>query len=118
MLDRAAGGRGRTLDLLGGEPTLHPRLEGLVAALAARGMRATLSTNGRGDLALLERLEERFGRETLRVGVSVNDDEVPAPLRDYIARRSPMVKSVCSRGWTLPAAAREPPAGGPARSTT
>jgi radical SAM protein with 4Fe4S-binding SPASM domain len=106
MLDRLQEAGVRTLDLLGGEPTLHPRLEALIGALAARGMRTTLSTNGRGDLAPLERLEERFGRGTLRVGVSVNEGEVPARLREYISRRAPMLKSVCGRGWTLPPAAR------------
>ena len=106
MLDRLQEAGVGTLDLLGGEPTLHPRLGELIEALAARRMRTTLSTNGRGDLGLLERLEERFGRGTLRVGVSVNDDDVPAPLAGYIERSMPMLKSVCGRDWTLPPAAR------------
>ncbi|HWR97127.1 MAG TPA: SPASM domain-containing protein, partial [Candidatus Methanoperedens sp.] len=72
----------------------------------ARGMRTTLSTNGQGDLALLERLENRYGRGTLRVGVSLHGPAAPAPLADYIARRAPLLKSVCSRGWTLPPPAR------------
>jgi len=105
LLDRLLDAGVATLDLLGGEPTLHPRLEVLVAAIAARGMSTTLSTNGCGDLALLERLEDRFGRTVFRVGVSLNEDEAPHGLRDYIARRRPMVKSVCSRGWQLPPAA-------------
>ena len=106
MLDVLRGAGVATLDLLGGEPTLHPRLGELIAALAARGMRTTLSTNGLGDLALLERLEERFGRGTLRVGVSVNEAEIPSALSEYIERRNPMLKSVCGREWTLPPAAR------------
>jgi len=88
MLDNLAAAGVATLDLLGGEPTLHPRLGELIAALAARGMRTTLSTNGRGDLALLERLEERFGRGTLRVGVSVNEGEAPADGREARADRA------------------------------
>ena len=107
MLDRLRAAGVDTLDLLGGEPTLHPRLEELVSAIAARRMRTTLSTNGHGDLALLERLEDRFGRATLRVGVSVNGGGVPRSLRDYIARRAPLVKSVCVRDWELPPAAAE-----------
>lgn len=106
LLDNLAAAGVSTLDLLGGEPTLHPRLGELIAALAQRGMRTTLSTNGLGDLARLERLEERFGRETLRVGVSVNEGEVPVALAGYIERRKPMLKSVCGREWTLPPAAR------------
>lgn len=102
LLDTLQAAGVDALDLLGGEPTLHPRLGELVSAIAARGMRATLSTNGHGDLALLERLEDRFGRATLRVGVSVNGGEAPEPQRDYIARRRPMVKSVCARRWVRP----------------
>jgi len=107
MLDRLRAAGVETLDLLGGEPTLHPRLEGLVAAIAARRMSTTLSTNGHGDLELLERLEDQFGRATLRVGVSVNGRETPGFLREYIARRAPMVKSVCVRDRDLPRAAAE-----------
>lgn len=102
LLDRLQAAGVDTLDLLGGEPTLHPRLEELVNAIAARRMRTTLSTNGHGDLALLERLADRFGGATLRVGVSVNGGETPEALRDYIARRGPLVKSVCVRNWDLP----------------
>jgi radical SAM protein with 4Fe4S-binding SPASM domain len=107
MLDRLQDAGVDAIDLLGGEPTLHPRLDELVNAIAARRMRTALSTNGHGDLALLERLEDRFGRVTLRVGVSVNGRETPGFLRDYIARRAPMVKSVCVRNWDLPPAAAE-----------
>ena len=107
MLDRLRAAGVDTLDLLGGEPTLHPQLDELVGAIAARRMRTTLSTNGRGDLALLERLEDRFGRATLRVGVSVNGMDAPGTFRDYIARRKPMLKSVCGRSWELPPVAAE-----------
>ena len=107
MLDPLLAAGVDTLDLLGGEPTLHPRLDELVAAIAARRMSTTLSTNGHGDLELLERLEDRFGRATLRVGVSVNGMEASGPLRDYISRRAPLVKSVCIRGWELPPATAE-----------
>jgi radical SAM protein with 4Fe4S-binding SPASM domain len=107
MLDRLQSAGVTTLDLLGGEPTEHARLDELVAAIAGRGMTTTLSTNGRGDLALLERLEDRHGRGTLRVGVSVNEESVPPRLGAYIAARMPMLKSVCGRGWRLPAAAAE-----------
>ena len=102
LLDRLRAAGVGTLDLLGGEPTLHPGLEELLGAIAARGMRTTLSTNGRVDLGLLERLEDRFGRETLRIGVSVNDDTLPPSLAGYIAKRMPLLKSVCAREARLP----------------
>lgn len=106
LLDRLLEAGVRTIDLLGGEPTLHPRLEDLVAAVAARGMRSTLSTNGRGDPGLLERLEDRFGGRTLRVGVSVNEDDIPERLERHLCSRMPIVKSLCRRDGLLPVPAR------------
>jgi radical SAM protein with 4Fe4S-binding SPASM domain len=102
MLASLRGAGVTMLDLLGGEPTLHPRLGELVEEIAAHGMSTTLSTNGEGDPALLERLEDRFGREVLRVGISVNSQEISRALSEYIARRMPLLKSVCSRSWRLP----------------
>lgn len=105
LLDRLLLAGVGTLDLLGGEPTLHPRLEQLVAAVAARGMRCTLSTNGFGDLELLDRLEGQHGGGTLRVGVSVNDQEVPGELERYLRSSRPIVKSLCRVDGAMPAAA-------------
>lgn len=106
LLDRLLAAGVRTVDLLGGEPTLHPRLAELVSAVAARGMRSTLSTNGRGDPGLLERLEDRFGGGTLRVGVSVNEDDIPERLERHLCSRMPIVKSLCRRDGLLPAPVR------------
>jgi radical SAM protein with 4Fe4S-binding SPASM domain len=106
MLDLLLAAGVRVIDLLGGEPTLHPQLERLVASIAARRMRCTISTNGFGDLDVLERIEDRYGEPTVRVGVSVNDDEIPERLASYIRRRLPMVKSLCRRdGRVSPALA-------------
>lgn len=107
VLDRLRAAGVTAVDFLGGEPTLHPRLGDLVAAVAARGMRATLSTNGRGRLDLLERIEDDVGRERLRVGVSVGTAPVSPGLAAYARRRAPVLKSVCTSGWRLPAVAGE-----------
>jgi radical SAM protein with 4Fe4S-binding SPASM domain len=107
MLDRLGAAGVTTLDLLGGAPTVHARLPELVAAIAERGMTTTLSTNGLGDVDLLERLEDRYGRGTLRVGVSINEERVPARLGAYIAGRMPLLKSVCGPDWRLPPAAAD-----------
>jgi len=102
VLDRAGAAGVRAVDLLGGEPTLHPALGDMVRAAAARGVRVTLSTNGDGGLDLLGELEDELGRDAFRAGVSVNEGEAPARLAAWIASRSPMVKSVCRRGGALP----------------
>jgi radical SAM protein with 4Fe4S-binding SPASM domain len=107
MCDTLAGAGVSAVDILGGEPTLHPRLAELLREIARRGLGVTLSTNGRGDLGALERIEEELGPAVLRVGVSVNEAEVPERLRGYLARRRPMVKSVCTRGWAPPPAVEE-----------
>lgn len=101
ILDVLAAAGVDTVDLLGGEPTLHPQLPELLASLGERGMRTTLSTGGSGDLALLERGGEPRAARGVRVGVSVNASTVSARLREFIARRSPMVKSVCTRDWRV-----------------
>jgi len=107
ILDRLRAAGVDTVDILGGEPTLHPQLDALVRAVAARGMRTTLSTNGDGGLELLERIEDTVGRGTLRVGVSVNEGPVPGPVASYLERRRPVVKSVCERRRDIPGALAE-----------
>jgi radical SAM protein with 4Fe4S-binding SPASM domain len=106
MLDRLRSAGVDAVDLIGGEPTLHPRLGELLRAVRDHGMRATLSTNGR-DPGLLERIADEVGPDVLRVGVSLNDDGIPESVRGHVARRAPMVKSVCGRERDFPAPVEE-----------
>lgn len=89
------------IDMLGGEPTLHGGLTDLVERIAGAGMRTTISSNGtRPDV--LAALSEKFDRDALRIGVSVNEDGVSGPLHDYILAHRPMLKSIFPKSGQVP----------------
>ncbi len=94
------------LDILGGEPTLHPGLGELVERASARAMRTTLSTNGH-DVRLLEHLHRRYDNGVVRVGVSLHSEVIPGELHRYITTCRPMLKSVSTKDRKLTDAARE-----------
>lgn len=77
------------IDMLGGEPTLHPDLPELIRIVRDHGLRTTISSNGT-RVELLEALSDKFDRSTLRIGVSVNDGPVSEALDAFIRRHRPM----------------------------
>ncbi len=95
------------LDILGGEPTLHPRFSDLVQIAYAAEMSTTVSTNGFGNVRLLEDVHRRCGNEKTKIGISVNTGGIPGELYGYIAAHRPLLKSVCTRDWKIPDAVRE-----------
>src|SRR5208337_305864 len=84
------------IDILGGEPTLHPDIVRLIDKAAALKLRLNLSTNGT-NVALLEHLSRAYDRDTLNIGISLNDSRVAKELEDYIAMHLPVIKSICKR---------------------
>jgi radical SAM protein with 4Fe4S-binding SPASM domain len=76
----------------------------MLALSAARGISTTLSTNG-SNVRSLSALSDMVERGSLRVGVSLNGDCVPADLHHYITAHRPLLKSVCTRDRVLPGAA-------------
>jgi len=88
------------LDLLGGEPTLYPGIEELVASAIGRGLSVFLSSNG-ANTVLLDRLIDSNPSGALAVGISVNEAPSTA-LQGFIVRRRPLLKSVCRRDASLP----------------
>jgi radical SAM protein with 4Fe4S-binding SPASM domain len=95
----------REMDVLGGEPALHPEFLMLLDVLAESGLRANLSTNG-ADVDTLDKIARGHPDGKLMTGVSINSDSISAELLAYIETYKPRLKSVCSRGWTLPRAVR------------
>ncbi|PYQ40237.1 MAG: radical SAM protein, partial [Acidobacteria bacterium] len=76
-VDLLAGLGTALVTLSGGEPLLHPELDGLVAHIRARGMFATLITNG--YLLSVERIDalNRAGLDHLQISIdNVEPDEV------------------------------------------
>ncbi len=88
------------IDILGGEPTLHPGIVSIIDKAAKLRLRMNLSTNGT-NVALLEHLSRAYDRNVLNIGISLNDSHVAKELEDYIARCLPVVKSICKKS-TLP----------------
>lgn len=86
----------REIDILGGEPLLYPGIGRLIGAAAENAVHVFLSSNG-SDPAALDRLTDRFGG-ALTAGISLNDEEIPSALDEFILRRRPLLKSVCRRG--------------------
>lgn len=88
----------RHIDILGGEPALHPDIEDLVRIILESGLRTTISTNGTSPQLLYD-LSEKFVRENIRIGVSLNAGEVPEGLYEYIFDYRPVIKTVLTGSW-------------------
>jgi radical SAM protein with 4Fe4S-binding SPASM domain len=90
----------REIDILGGEPTLHPDIVRIIDNAAALKLRLTMSTNGT-NIALLERLSGAYDRNAVNIGISLNSSRLPKRLEDYIAEYRPVIKSVCKKNALL-----------------
>src|SRR5512144_1752656 len=73
------------IDILGGEPTLHPELLPLLDMVKRHKMESNLSSNGT-NISVLRSVSERYDRGFLRVGISINDQEISEDLHNYIIR--------------------------------
>jgi radical SAM protein with 4Fe4S-binding SPASM domain len=89
------------IDILGGEPTLHPDFLEIVKLIWKRNLEATISSNG-CNVHLLERVSQTYKKDQIRIGVSLNSISVPGKLHEYIIKYKPLLKSVCSREVSIP----------------
>lgn len=95
MLDRLTSRGLRSLDIIGGEPTLHRDLEAMVHDAAARGLIVNISSNG-SNPRVLRRLMKVSGR--VMVGISINDRETLSALAGFIGSERPVVKTLFTPG--------------------
>lgn len=93
------------IDILGGEPTLHPQLPSLLEACRRKNLKTTMSSNG-SDVARLSLLSEQCDRDLLTVGISVHGEAVPDDLDWYIRTYKPLLKGVCMRTRLIPEAVK------------
>jgi len=91
MLDTLVALKVRTVDILGGEPTLHSDLQSIVRAAKQRGLAVNISTNGT-NIPVLEELIR--SEEQVTIGLSVNDQETLDRLQGFISQHHPVVKTV------------------------
>jgi radical SAM protein with 4Fe4S-binding SPASM domain len=92
------------IDMLGGEPTLHPELFSLLDTVCREGLVSTISTNGSRSERLCA-ISMRYDDASVRVGISVNvspSSPVPAELDSYIRAFRPIVKAVQEMPGRLP----------------
>jgi radical SAM protein with 4Fe4S-binding SPASM domain len=89
------------IDFLGGEPTLHPDIFEFVGFARQRDIHVFLSSNG-SDVKLLNRLSRAYDKEYLTLGISMNGESVSAELHDFIIKRRPLIKWICTKNLTMP----------------
>jgi len=102
-----AGSGVRELDILGGEPTLHPGFTGMMDILYSSKVKTTISTNGCGNLHALEAVHKRNYGDLIKIGVSLNSAPVSKDLHEYLMKHRPMLKTVYTRRQGIPEAAKK-----------
>jgi radical SAM protein with 4Fe4S-binding SPASM domain len=98
MVSAISGAGVESIDVLGGEPTLHIEIEDLVRIALEAGLKVTMSTNG-SRIRTMERLLNTFGKD-FKLGVSVNG-ALPEGLDDFLKAYKPNVKSLFREGPEL-----------------
>ncbi len=95
MLGTLKGIGVKTLDIIGGEPTLHKDILSMIQEAERQGFRMNLSSNGTNTEALSRILQ---ATKNTTVGISVNDRVTLEALREFIKRYQTVVKTVFSPG--------------------
>lgn len=83
-----------TIDIIGGEPTVHPHIISIISDAISKGFFVNISSNGR-DIRLLEEISSIDDKIT--VGISINDPQTLDRCASLIRRNKLVVKSVFGR---------------------
>jgi len=94
MLEKLVALRVRTLDIIGGEPTLYSHIIDIVHSAVQRGLKVNISSNGTNSGALKDLLN--LGNN-VTVGISINDRESLDRLAGFIQNNGVVVKTVFHR---------------------
>jgi len=89
-----------SVDVLGGEPTLHKKIEELIGSALEARLKVTMSTNG-SEILVMKRLMDTFGK-ACGLGVSVNGEGITGNLESFITGYKTPVKSLFHDGEKLP----------------
>jgi radical SAM protein with 4Fe4S-binding SPASM domain len=85
----------KTIDIIGGEPTMHPDIIGFIREAVLSDFFVNVSSNG-SDLGILDKLMV-IGQE-VTVGISINDRRTLEEAGEFIRTRRPVVKTVFTAG--------------------
>lgn len=91
MLVRLTALSVKTIDIIGGEPTLHPDIVAFIHAADRNGFFVNLSSNGT-NVELLEDIVNASCNVT--VGISINDRETFEQLTGFIQKHAPVIKTL------------------------
>jgi radical SAM protein with 4Fe4S-binding SPASM domain len=94
MFDRLNTAGVRTIDIIGGEPTMHPDIIHIITEATSRGFGVNISSNG-DNIGILDEIASADDR--ISVGISVNDRETLDHCSPLIRKHRLVVKSVLSR---------------------
>jgi len=95
----------KEIDMLGGEPTLHPKFNQIIDVLSRTKLRTTISTNG-SNINLLKNISEKYHRDQVSIGISIYSGSIKRELHEYIITYKPLLKSIFSKEQAIPEKAR------------
>jgi radical SAM protein with 4Fe4S-binding SPASM domain len=95
MLGRLKSVEVKTIDIIGGEPTLHKDILAIILEAEQNGFNLNVSSNGT-DIETLSRILETTHKTT--VGISINDRGTLKHLAKFISKHKPVVKTVFTAG--------------------
>ena len=91
MLEKIIALPVRSLDIIGGEPTLHPHIVGFVRKAVQDGLNVNVSSNGTNTIVLEDLLD---ADNNVTIGISINDRESMDRLAGFIQKNRVVVKSI------------------------
>jgi radical SAM protein with 4Fe4S-binding SPASM domain len=81
----------KKIDIMGGEPTMHPDIIAFVEEAALRGFSINISSNG-SNIPVLQEIMQ-IGKD-VTIGISVNDRSTLNVVSEFIQKQRPIVKTV------------------------
>lgn len=91
MFDRLIAVGVTTVDIIGGEPTLHHQLIEMVHAAVERGLGVNISSNGTNVDVLEELLQIGIN---VSIGISINDRDTLERMAGFVRKNGVVVKSI------------------------
>lgn len=95
----------KEIDILGGEPTLHPKFNQIIDLLSRTKLRTTISSNG-SNINLLKNISEKYHSDQVSIGISIYSDSIKRELHEYIITYKPFLKSIFSKEQAIPEEAK------------
>ncbi len=87
--------------MLGGEPTLHTSFQDIIGIIKKCGLKTTVSSNGQNP-EILEKVMDNNEKRIVNIGISIHSDEMPIELHDFILKKRPILKTVCTKNMAVP----------------